>query len=64
VDVRDDAATGDGALDEGVELLIPKDGELQVAASLLTLLCLFKTINFTGIFQSHHMHQGFSYTHL
>jgi len=31
VDVRDDAAAGDGALDEGVELLVPTDGELQVA---------------------------------
>jgi|UniRef100_A0A804LE27 hypothetical protein len=31
VDVRDDAAPGDGALDEGVELLVPADGELQVA---------------------------------
>jgi hypothetical protein len=31
VDVRDDASASDGALDERVELLVPADGELQVA---------------------------------
>jgi hypothetical protein len=31
VDVRDDASARDGALDERVELLVPADGELQVA---------------------------------
>jgi hypothetical protein len=29
--VRDDASARDGALDERVELLVPADGELQVA---------------------------------
>lgn len=29
--VRDDAAARDGSLDETVELLVPSDGELQVA---------------------------------
>src|SRR5690242_1704224 len=31
VDVRDDTSTRDGALDEGVKLLISADGELKVA---------------------------------
>lgn len=31
VDVGDDTAAGDGGLDEGVELLVAADGELQVA---------------------------------
>ena len=31
VDVRDDTATGNGGLDEGVELLVTTDGELKVA---------------------------------
>lgn len=31
VDVGDDSTTGDGGLDEGVELLVTRDGELQVA---------------------------------
>ena len=31
VDVRDDAAAGDGGLDEGVQLLVTSDGQLQVA---------------------------------
>jgi hypothetical protein len=31
VDVRDDTSTCDGALDEGVELLISTDGQLKVA---------------------------------
>ncbi len=31
VDVRDDSAAGDGGLDERVELLVPADGEVQVA---------------------------------
>ena len=31
VDVGDDAATGDGGLDQRVQLLVPTDGELQVA---------------------------------
>jgi hypothetical protein len=31
VDVRDDAATSDGGLDEGVELLVATDGELKMA---------------------------------
>ena len=30
MDVRDDTAAGDGRLDEGVELLVATDGELQV----------------------------------
>jgi len=31
VDVRDDAAAGDGGLDERVQLLVTSDGQLQVA---------------------------------
>lgn len=31
VDVRDHTTTSNGGLDEGVELLITRDGELQVA---------------------------------
>ena len=31
VDVRDDAAAGDGGLDEGVQLLVSADGELEMA---------------------------------
>ena len=31
MDVRDDAAAGDGGLDEGVQLLVTSDGQLQVA---------------------------------
>jgi len=31
VDVRDDAAARDGGLDQGVQLLVTADGELQVA---------------------------------
>ena len=31
MDVRDDAPAGDRGLDERVELLVPADGELQVA---------------------------------
>ncbi|CAN6309399.1 unnamed protein product [Urochloa humidicola] len=31
VDVRDDTSASNGALDEGVELLISTDGQLQVA---------------------------------
>ena len=30
MDVGDDAATGDGRLDQGVELLVSTDGELQM----------------------------------
>ena len=30
MDVRDDVATSDGALDEGVELLVPAVGKMQV----------------------------------
>ena len=30
MDVRDDTTTGDGGLDEGVELLVSSNGELQV----------------------------------
>lgn len=33
VDVRDHTTAGDGSLDEGVELLVTTDGELQVAGS-------------------------------
>ena len=33
VDVRDDTTTGNGGLDERVELLVSADGELQVAGS-------------------------------
>ena len=40
--VQDDATTNNGALDEGVELLVPMNGELQVAASH-PLYCLFRT---------------------
>jgi len=32
VDVQDDAAANNGAFDEGVELLVPTDSELLVAA--------------------------------
>ncbi len=31
MDVRDDAAAGDGGLDERVQLLVTSDGQLQVA---------------------------------
>jgi hypothetical protein len=31
VDVGDDAATGNGALDEGVQFLVSADGQLEVA---------------------------------
>jgi hypothetical protein len=31
VDVGDHAAAGDGPLDEGVDLLVPSNGELEVA---------------------------------
>ena len=31
VDMRDDSASGDGRLDERVQLLVTTDGELQVA---------------------------------
>ena len=31
MDVRDDSASGDGRLDERVQLLVTTDGELQVA---------------------------------
>lgn len=31
VDVRDDTSAGDGGLDEGVQLFVTADGELQVA---------------------------------
>ena len=31
MDVGDDAAAGDGRLDQGVELLVTTDGELQMA---------------------------------
>ena len=31
MDVRDHATAGDGRLDEGVQLLVTTDGELQVA---------------------------------
>jgi len=31
VDVGDDAAAGDGGLDEGVEFFVAANGELQVA---------------------------------
>lgn len=33
MDVRDHTTTGDGGLDEGVELLVTTDSELQVAGS-------------------------------
>jgi hypothetical protein len=33
VDVRDDTTTGDGGFDQGIELLITADGELQMAGS-------------------------------
>lgn len=33
MDVRDHAAASDGGLDEGVELFVTTDGELQVARS-------------------------------
>ena len=31
MDVRDDATAGDGGLDQGVQLLVSSDGQLQVA---------------------------------
>ena len=33
MDVRDDSSAGNGSLDQGVELLVSSDGQLQVSGS-------------------------------
>jgi hypothetical protein len=45
VDVRDDTTAGNGALDEGVKLLISTDGQLQVARSDTLHLEIFTRIS-------------------
>jgi len=44
VDVRDDAASGNGRLDEGVQLFVSSDGELQVTGSDTLHLQIFGSV--------------------